>query len=59
MGVSYCHIKIDEIHLKIANAKQTNAFDFARKINLESEAYLEPSRLSAMELFRKKNLRVD
>ena len=33
------------------NAKQTNAFYFMIKSNLESEAYSEPSRVSAMELF--------
>ena len=42
---------IEEIHLKNANAKQTYAFDLAMKVNLESEAYSEPSRISAMELF--------
>ena len=46
-------IKIEEIHLKNANAKQTYAFDLAMKINLESEAYPEPSRISTMELFCK------
>ena len=42
---------MEEIHLKNANAKQTNAFYFTIKSNFESEAYSEPSRVSAMELF--------
>ena len=34
--------KIEEINLKNANEKY-KTFDFAMKINLESEAYPEPS----------------
>ena len=49
--MSVSRSKIEEIHLKNANAKQKNAFDITMKINLKSQAYSEPSRTSAMELF--------
>ena len=47
--MSVSRSKIEEIHSKNANTKWKNAFDFVMKINLESDAYLEPSWISAIE----------
>ena len=51
IGVS--RSKIDKINWKNANAREKNAFDFAMKINLESEVYSELSCISTIELFCK------